>query len=258
MQELELLYKEEDFSIRKLADYFGVARGTICNRMNEYGINSHKLGSHGNNRTYHINEDFFKTWTPESAWLYGWAVGDGCFTNYRLLAFQLSLVDVEVLEKFKYVLDSDHPVYTFKQWSNKYQKYYNVTRVHFSSKCLVSDIRDLSFYDVPISIFNHFVRGFFEAEGSVFWHKYNTSKGGGIRSNIGNNDKDIKDILEFIHFTLKDILNILEGGSLYTSVSSILTFSKYDSVALYYYMYDNCGNNFLKRKKEKFEELINK
>ena len=97
------------------------------------------------------------------------------------------------------------------------------------------------------------MRGFFEAEGSVFWHKRTSPKGGAIKSSISQNDYDI---LDFIYWELKE-LNIVNGGAMNHYKSHWkLYFSVNDSISLYHFMYDNCANNFLKRKKDRFEELI--
>lgn len=108
--------------------------------------------------------------------------------------------------------------------------------------------------DVPIELFSDFLRGFFEAEGTVSWHKTNYIRGGDIVSGFSQNDIDI---LEYIHFTLKHYLDIVKGGGIYPYKNAHqLHFSVNDSISLYHYMYDDCGNMFLKRKKERFEGLI--
>lgn len=247
--ELRYLHDIKGMSQRDIGVYYSVSHPTIKSRMVEYGITSHTK------RKYNINEDFFKTWTPESAWLYGWAIGDGNFTLDRVFRFDLQRADREVLEKFRMAICSNHPITECEQWDKRYKKYYEKSRIAFSSKEIVDDLKQLSYFDVPECYLNHFVRGFFEAEGGVYWNKKNTPKGGSIKSDISQKDEEI---LYFILWQLHDS-GVVNHGVVYSHGNMhILKFSVYDSISLYRYMYDSCGNMFLKRKKEKFEELIEK
>ena len=86
--ELRYWYDIKERTQQEIGDYYGVNRATIQNRMKEYGIKPRTISESvkGNanargTRKYCINEDFFKTWTQESAWLYGWGLGDGNYTG---------------------------------------------------------------------------------------------------------------------------------------------------------------------------------
>ena len=252
------MYEEHNRSMQHIGDYYGVSYETIRQRMINFGIKRKSLSDamRGNNRgrKYYINEGFFKAWTPESAWLYGWAIGDGGFTNPYLLKFELGRVDREVMEKFKTVLNSEHPIEDYKAWAEKSQRWIYMSAIRFSSKKLVGYLKELSYLDVPEVCFNHFLRGFFEADGSVHKQKDGTRKGSSIHSSITQNDKEI---LDFIHKKLQNCGIIKTGGVYSHGKGWQLAFPKYDTLSLYHYMYDGCGINiFLKRKKEKFEELI--
>lgn len=253
--DLEQMYNKEGRTQQYIADYYGVNRWTIISRLKEYNIElrsrseamkGHKGASY---RMYSINEDFFKTWTPESSWLYGWFLGDGYYARGRCIGFVLTRIDREVLEKFKDVLESEHPIKDYEYWNNKTHKYYPVSKITFCSKELVGDLEPLSFYEVPECYFNHALRGFFEAEGSVYWNK----SGNNVGSALTQNDEEL---LEFIRFELQE-LKVVKGGSIQPNGNgNNLVFSVNDSVSLYYYLYNNCNNILLKRKKEKFEELM--
>lgn len=250
--ELRYLQDVKGMSIRKIAGYYGVSRSTVWRCMKEYGIERHS--KNGVYRKYNINEDFFKTWAPDSAWLFGWVLGDGCYTNPLHLRFNLARVDREVLEKFKTALESEHPIKDYEVWDEKYQKLYYVSGVRFHSKQLVSDLRELSFYGVPDEYFSHALRGFFEAEGSVYWNKNKQIiREGHIGSNITQNDKDV---LVFILWKLSE-LKIVEGGSIQPHGDGWQLTSKVnDSISLYHYLYADCGDLFLPRKKQTFEVLL--
>ena len=247
-QELRYLHDDEEMSQPSLALYYRVSRQVIRNRMIEYGIKPHtiseaKIGrSVPAGRMYSINEDFFKTWTPESAWVFGWALGDGSYTSNWQLNFSLSRKDKEVIYKFRNVMESYHPVADYVSTGNS-----EMSRVVFNSIILVDDLKHLSYHDVPSKQFSHFVRGFFEAEGCVDFNQ------NVVRTRIAQNDYDM---LDFIYWCLHEF-EVVNGGSISKHGNGWdLSFSKYDSISLYHYMYDECGDMFLERKKEKFEELI--
>ena len=254
-----MLYDTKSMSIQMVADYYGVGHSTIHSRMKEYGIERRGLSEvHIGNkyatatRKYSINEDFFKTWTPESAWMFGWALGDGCFTDHRMLIIYLAQKDREVLDKMKEVLESEHPIHDYRRWDKRYRKYRYRTGVQFCSTEIVSDLRKQSFYDVPECYFDHALRGFFEAEGCVYWNACHNQKGA-IGVDISQNDYDL---LCFIRRKLQE-LNIVKRGGIHAQGDTAhLKFSVFDSISLYHYMYKNCGNMFLKRKVETFEKLI--
>jgi len=245
--DLRRMYDVEGMTEREIASYYGVSHRTIQERMKEYNIKP-RLSSEVK-RQYSINHDFFKSWTPESAWLYGWAIGDGNFTRKDYLHFRLSAIDKEVLFKFRDVLDSEHPVYDFLSHGHE------MSRIQFNSITLVKDLKRLHYRDVPRQYFKYWLRGFFEAEGSVYWHKENhNSRGGSIHASIGQNDYEI---LDYILQTLRDE-GVIKGGSIHKLKNTwLLKFGTRDSISLCRYIYSGyCKNIYLKRKKEKFEMLM--
>lgn len=154
--ELRYLHDTAKMTQQAIADYYEVSRTTIFDRMKEYKIQPRSLSealignTNGYNcRTYSVNKDFFKTWTPESAWMFGWALGDGGYTDQYMLRFRLARIDKEVLYKFRTVLDSEHPVKDFDEWRKQYQKWCYGSRIDFHSKELVNDIKQLKYEAVP-------------------------------------------------------------------------------------------------------------
>lgn len=256
-EDLEYKYNTETASMQDIANYYGCSLETIRNRLKEYDIEIRPRGVDrvisNKARKYSINKDFFKIWGKGSAWIFGWFLGDGWITSSRF-GFGLSRADKEVLEKFKLVLGSQQPIEDYITRIRGYPKHYKMSRICFNSKLLANDLKELSYFDVPAQYFPDFLRGFFEADGCVSWGKNKRSiKGGSVRIDISQNDYGILDyILQCLHK-----FKIVEGGSINpVGVGYHLNFGKHDSVSLYPYMYGTCGNMFLKRKKERFKELI--
>jgi len=255
ISDLKQLYEIEKLSQKKIAEICNVSQSLIGIRIRKCGIQLRErseVSLLGNKRTYNVNEDFFKRWTPESSWMYGWVIGDGCYTNPRMLRFTISPIDIEVLYKFKELMNSEHPVVTYKSWSKKYQKYYDKSMLYICSKRIVSNLKELTYTDIPVELFNHFLRGFWEAEGSVYWLRHNNC----INMDVSQNDKDI---LIYILNNLK-LNKVVNGGSIRsngkTNRNWKLAFSIRDTISIYHYIYNVFGNLFLTRKKEKMEELI--
>lgn len=252
--EFRYLHDVKDMSIREIAGYYGVSHSTAWRYMKEHSIKRHSLSAakKGNSygRKYPLNVDFFKAWTQNSAWLYGWFLGDGNYTDHKSLRFGLARVDREVFDKMKKAMNSEHPIVDYKAWDKRYQKYYYGSRILFNSKELVADLKELTIYDVPEEHFRHTLRGFFEAEGSVYQNN------GYIGSNIANGNEEL---LSFIWWYLRE-RGVVNGGGIYPVNSNCqqLKFSINDSISLYHYMYDACGSFYLQRKKNRFEELLEK
>lgn len=253
--DIDYLYNVKHLSLRRIASEYGVSYNVIYNRMEEYGIErrTNEQSTREANRKYSVNEDFFKTWSSEMAWVYGWVLGDGSYKNGHSLTFNLQPRDVDVLEKIKLVMESGHPV------SPQIGATYDYVMLDISSVQIVRDLQMLSFYAVPYEFFLDFLRGFFEAEGGVTWRSFKqySERSGVVQATISQKNPEI---LEYMWGTLKDLTSI-QGGSLNCrNIDEIwtLSFGTYDSIELYRFMYSNCGDLFLKRKKEKFEQLIDR
>ena len=234
--DLRRMYEDEGMSQQEIANWYDVNNATISNRTKEFGIKARFR--------YSVNEDFFKEWTKESSWLYGWFVGDGYILEERRLGFNLARKDKEVLYKFKKVMESEHPV------KDRIVRFGEMSYLYIGTIEMVKDLRKLSYEDVPDWHRSDLTRGFFEAEGSVFLNidkRRNDDEH--IQTNFAQKDTTI---LKWIWKVLRDE-EVVEGGYLGWSH---LVFGESDSVSLYHYLYDDRGDLYLERKKNRFEELM--
>jgi len=241
--DLRRMYEEEGRTLAEIGNWYGVSNNTIGRRMRVFGIESRVP------RIYAVNEDFFKVWTKESAWVFGWVIGDGNMDDDRL-RFYLARKDKEVLYKFKKIVDSEHPVKDVDNYHKDTGKMSELSCLNIGSIEMVEDLRKLHYKDIPEWHRSHGIRGFWEAEGSV-WLQVD-KKGGTyeyIRTALTQKDTTI---LQWIWDVLRDE-GVIEGGSLGWSH---LVFGEADSVSLYHYLYDDYGELYLPRKKSRFEELM--
>jgi len=242
-EDLRRMYEDERMTQFEIGRWYGESGSTIHKRMKDFGIESRVP------RIYDVNEDFFKTWIKESAWVFGWFVGDGYITGGQF-GFTLARKDKGVLCKFKKVMESEHPVHDYISPLGK------LSMLRIGSMEMVKNLRSLRYKDVPDWHRSDLIRGFFEAEGWVGLSvDRRRMKCENTRCTFVQKDNLI---LERLWSVLREE-NIVKGGGMSQVKRSgawHLYFGESDSVSLYHYMYDDCGELYLERKKSRFEELM--
>lgn len=198
-----------------------------------------------NARKYHINQDYFKTWSPNMAYTLGLWFADGCIYGGKMFDITLHAKDKYLLKKISEELQYEGSLYDYVDRQ--------AARLNFSCVVIYNDIITLggterksnttSFPDVPKEFLPDFIRGYFDGDGRIMRLKNNR-----INSAITSGSKKF---LDELHLILKKEAGI-EGGSYDPSCVS-LKFGKKDSLKLGNYMYRNNPELFLLRKKEKFD-----
>jgi len=188
----------------------------------------------------YFNENFFETIdSEEKAYWLGFIAADGNLSSKRPL-FRLTLAekDLNHIIKLKMCLNSKKTPFKIKNTSS-----YRIT--HYSKK-MYNDLVNkgitprksltlLPSRDISEDLIRHWVRGYFDGDGSVFIHKEDNM----IRFNIIGT----KDVLEFILKGSNIGLNIREVKNVYKIQSS----SK-KALSFLSYIYDN-STVYLDRKK---------
>ena len=207
-----------------------------------------------NARKYHINQDFFKTWSRDMAYILGYWWADGCIYKGQMFDITTHAKDKYILKRMAEKLQYEGPI---QDYVNR-QAY----RINFSCVVIYRDIVALGgserksltavFPNVPKEFLPDFIRGYFDGDGSVWFVK----GGPRINSEFCSGSKD---------FLLKlwDILKQeagIEGGNLHLCNASCyeLIFGKRDSIKLGKFMYKENPELFLLRKKDKFKDFLNK
>lgn len=135
------------------------------------------------NKKYSVNEAFFDKFNQNSAYLLGFIAADGNITldEYNRparLSIGLSTKDIAFLEKVKILLDFSGPIITRKQILKTNNKEYSCSLLRINSRKLCQKIYDLGIKNkksltikwlknIPKKYIHHFVRGYFDGDGSI-------------------------------------------------------------------------------------------
>ena len=201
-----------------------------------------------NARKYNINQDYFKTWSNNMAYILGFWYADGCIYGGKMFDITLHKKDKYIIKKIAQELDYQGPILDYVDRQ--------VCRINFSCKVIYNDLialggtetksKTLQFPNIPIEFLPDFIRGYFDGDGSV----YNV-KGKRINTNFAcGSNKFLQSLLQL----LKKEAGI-EGGSISIANQS-LTFGKKDSIKLGNYIYQNNPELYLLRKYEKFKQYL--
>jgi intein/homing endonuclease len=205
---------------------------------------------------YDINEDFFSSWSPEMAYVFGLIITDGCVSDVGVIS--LCINDRDLLEKVKKVLRSEHKI-----TSSRHQK--GLYHFHFAREKLAADLAKLGvlpkksltvkFPQVPERHLADFIRGVFDGDGSVFFDKRRPVFP--LRSKFVSSSVDFIDGLHKSLELLGMPKRTIYKQKTKNGWSYMFIFDHKDSVKLFDILYKNTQNGlFLERKYRRFLEGI--
>ncbi|WP_078553488.1 LAGLIDADG family homing endonuclease [Alkalihalobacterium alkalicellulosilyticum] len=170
-QEIIRLYKEGE-STTQIAALANLTPRYIRLILSKNNIEKRPRGSW--KRQYHFNENYFKTWTNNMAYILGFIAADGVITN-SLQTVGISQKDKTILEEIKKEIGTTIPL-------NKNKKT-GVYLLNFHSKIMKYDLinihgitpnksNTIKFPYVPNEYLHHFVRGYFDGDGHIYKSGY--------------------------------------------------------------------------------------
>lgn len=194
-----------------------------------------------NNRKYNINQDYFKIWSNNMAYVLGLWYAKGYIYGNEMFDITLHKRDKYILKKAAEELEFQGQLYDSVDQQ--------VVRINFSCKVICDDIRSLGeterkskLPEIPKEYLPDFIRGYFDGNGSIMELKNNR-----LNSAFTCGSRQF---LVSLLTILREEAGI-EGGSFDCSCSS-LKFGKRDTLRLGDYIYQNNPELFLLRKKQKF------
>lgn len=211
------------------------------------------------NRKNNFNEDYFeKIDTEDKAYFLGLLYADGnIYLKRNRVQITLQKKDKYILEEFSKFINSTAKLYVDRE------KYYKLI---LDSKKMVKDLINLgcipkkslklkfpSCEQVPENLMNHFIRGYFDGDGSI--------------SNSGTNGNEISFtgsenfISALIIYMKSKNFNFYKFDKRYknkeNSAGSTKLYQNCKTVDFYNYLYKNCSPNLLlKRKMYKYKVCI--
>lgn len=214
-----------------------------------------------NNKKHDYNEAIFELIdNEEKAYWLGFLYADGCVTVIGIKSVKISLQaeDEEHLAKFRDFICPTLPIVPYWARIKKIEKQYNSVRVTATNSKIVDDlialgcypdkteVIDFPFDKVPFELLRHFIRGYFDGDGSV-------AKTNGVPSIrfLGASRSFVSDIQERLcdetGVSKNKISDIKREGRkvLYQFQNG----SRKDVEALYNYFYED-ANIYLPRKKD--------
>ena len=215
-----------------------------------------------------INQDFFKKWSSDMAYVLGFVVADGCVVlnknrKKNPFTFNITSVDLEHLYKIKKVLESEHKISEKLGGSNN-----SAYQIQIRNSVLANDLMKLGVsprktYNLgpikaPDKYFPDFVRGFFDGDGSVYVYKVNgiqQIKVGFVSARLSFLAEFNKQLCKNLEIPLKSIHRTIDQereGMVRFSINFYID----DCEKLYKFMYKN-ASIFLDRKYRIFKKWEN-
>ena len=248
-------------SLRQIEKDYEVTRQTVAKFLEDKNIKNTK-GNHY--RIYNHNEDFFEVINSEKkAYWLGFMFADGHITNqekrYGQDQFGLSCgkKDKEILYKFKEDIEATNPILEYERKDGIGSP---LCRIQMTSQKTVDDLINKGCYKqkslilkppvgVPDELLHHFIRGFFDGDGSI----------------TKTTDKKTSQQIYGINFT--STLEICEWLKYYFNMGSIYkdkrrNYTYYYSIgghqqvkSFYHILYDD-ATLWLDRKYNRFQEFL--
>jgi len=254
LEKLKILYPIANWKTLLKTFPFSTKRG-IEGAANVAG---YKRINRDTNAFHRHNETLFDKWTEESAYILGYLEADGYIYSDKKLsnnsslrvAFCCSIKDRIYLEQLKKITKwtGQTSVRTHKIKEKKYQTVGFTVSSRIWRNFLETRLRKEKIpEDIPDKLLHHYIRGYFDGDGSVFFENQSLSIQSSFVSYSYNWLENLVDIL-------KQKANI-EKRTIYQKTSSkkcwYINLAKNNTIKLYDFMYQD-ASIYLARKKEKF------
>lgn len=267
-QKIEIVekYKTGKYTCASLGREYAKAPGSINKLLKVRGVEIINRGS--GNKKYVTNENYFdKIDTEDKAYFLGLMYADGCVhTKTTRVALSLQEADVEILHKFSQFLESTQPLRIEKRkekhptWQDAYILALHSQKLKQSLialGCVPRKTHVLKFPtedQVPSHLIRHFIRGYFDGDGS-FSYNYGKDKCHRLIAKIVGNF----DLLEKLQLVWNSLVNIKSHICSTGATPNIVQLSvggRESVLKLLRWLYLDC-TVYLKRKYDKFNNLEN-
>jgi DNA-binding transcriptional regulator WhiA len=197
----------------------------------------------GRKAKYRVNTAFFKTWSPEMAYVLGFVLTDGTIDGNT---FTIAQKNRAILERVNAAMQSNYPI---RQRSNNGNS--SIFTLKINRQEMVEDLRRLGiaenksrtveFPDVPKLYLPHFIRGVIDGDGWVQDRGY---------------VMNITSASPLFAYYLHELFNLCKFNGKITKQNGayrVWVTGKSDIIRLGRWIYRGSGDLFLPRKRERFE-----
>ena len=195
-----------------LGERYGLSNVAVRNYLRKHGVqlrDSHdSVYDSSRQSPYHFNEHWLDELDcAEKFYFLGFFAADGCNSKkYNNAKIKLQTCDLELLEKFKALLESDRPIYNVHQKETKNRKESFAVNFELTSKYFCEKLEELGLSErktytlqlpdyIPDQYFRDYIRGVFDGDGNISVSYINKPKG---LSSIAGNPKFLLQIKEKI------------------------------------------------------------
>lgn len=205
-EEVVKMYVEQRQTLQDIAIKFGYNDQTVKRVLEELGIKTRSRSEIKGlidetfvYRKHNLNEDYFKTWSSEMAYILGFIAADGCiYTSIiidergkhrkHLLKINLQESDASHLEKIRVALEYEGEIKIYNASGHGKIKGLKYSSLDINSITMVNDIKGIGIRErksldkeIPISLPEEYeldyIRGYFDGNGSVGKQYPTNSKG---------------------------------------------------------------------------------
>lgn len=270
------MYTREDKTVEDIHQECGYAHQTIKKILFHRNVTlrskseSIRIGAIDRKRTHTLNENYFRNWTEEMAYIVGFINADGnIIYNEDISAYQLQIAikddDEEVLLKIKDALEyTGELIYYEVESPNKIK--INMARLSINSKTLIKSLLDIGIeerkslvkgvpHSLPEEYIYDYLRGYFDGNGTIDMRYVRTLIPSlRLRFSSGSEKhlEEVQNILVKFGFSRKKIEKA-RGTNSYS-----LRFGNKETHILYERFYNQEDSIYMSRKKEKFDYCVQK
>lgn len=248
----------------KISKLLNCNEKTIYAWLEKHGIDTSETGSQGA-RKHFYNENYFKKIdTERKAYFLGFILADGCVyfgTNKNSYRFQMNLQaqDRYILEELQKDIESDYKIQDKQFGCDKNGDPILISLLKINSSKLCEDLMNLGVVPrksmrqemkkdlIPDKLIKHFIRGYFDGNGSCSIRKNSISL-----DFLGSKTICLQ-IDEYLKSN-KINKNVLYGNKK-NELYGLRINNTDNKILLYYYLYKD-ATIYLKRKKEKFDKFL--
>ena len=250
-----------------LGERYGLSNVAVRNYLRKHGVqlrDAHdSVYDSSRQSPYHFNEHWLDELDcAEKFYFLGFFAADGCNSKkYNNAKIKLQTCDLELLEKFKVLLESDRPIYNVHQKETKNRKESFAVNFELTSKYFCEKLEELGLSErktytlqlpnyIPDQYFRDYIRGVFDGDGNISVSYKGRARG---MSSIAGNPKFLLQLKE-------KIIKILDINIVFYQKNENCGYIKInrqeDLKVFLDWMYKD-SNLYMERKYQKYLEFLN-